>query len=63
MSPNVNGDKRTFTIYVNAPAEGDYSIKGSYLLSGGNRNLKFSTSSTESTDNSLTINVKTQTDW
>ncbi|WP_208964887.1 FIVAR domain-containing protein [Mycoplasmoides gallisepticum] len=63
MSPNVNGDKRTFTIYVNAPAEGDYSIKGSYLLSGGNRNLKFSTSSTESTDNSLTINVNTQTDW
>ncbi|WP_208964626.1 FIVAR domain-containing protein [Mycoplasmoides gallisepticum] len=63
MSPNVNGDKRTFTIYVNAPAEGDYSIKGSYLLSGGNRNLKFSTSSTGSEENSITINVMMQNDW
>ncbi|WP_391516869.1 hypothetical protein [Mycoplasmoides gallisepticum] len=62
MSPNVNGDMRTFTIYVNAPAEGDYSIKGSYLLGGNtNRNLKFSTSATN--NSSLTINVKKQNDW
>ncbi|WVH36991.1 hypothetical protein SE856_02015 [Mycoplasmoides gallisepticum] len=62
MSPNVNGDMRTFTIYVNAPAEGDYSIKGLYLLGGNtNRNLKFSTSATN--NSSLTINVKKQNDW
>ncbi len=57
-SPNVNGDRRTFTIYVNAPKDGNYSVRGSYLTNQ-TRRLKFSTSM----DNSLTINVKEQSDW
>ncbi|UQZ95620.1 hypothetical protein F9C22_02465 [Mycoplasmoides gallisepticum] len=57
-SPNVNGDRRTFTIYVNAPKDGNYSVRGSYLTNQ-TRRLKFSTGM----DNSLTINVKEQSDW
>lgn len=53
MTPNVNGDKRTLTIYVNAPAEGDYSISGSYLTKD-NRDLRFSTSD----NNAVAINLK-----
>ncbi|MES3519215.1 hypothetical protein [Mycoplasmoides gallisepticum] len=63
-SPNVDNDARTFTIYVNAPREGDYSIRGSYLTNA-QRNLKFSTNSgaTNNMMNDLTITVNAQTDW
>ncbi|WP_208964634.1 FIVAR domain-containing protein [Mycoplasmoides gallisepticum] len=58
MTPNVNGDKRTFIIYVNAPAEGDYSISGSYLTKD-NRDLRFSTSD----NNAVAINLKGKNNW
>ncbi|OBU78833.1 hypothetical protein BAX51_02715 [Mycoplasmoides gallisepticum] len=62
-SPNVDNDARTFTIYVNAPREGDYSIRGSYLTNA-QRNLKFSTNSgANNMMNDLTITVNAQTDW
>ncbi|MES3519000.1 hypothetical protein [Mycoplasmoides gallisepticum] len=62
-SPNTVSDNRTFTIYVNAPKSGDYYLSGSYLTNQ-NRNIKFLNSSSDQTSsNSLTLNVKAQTNW
>ncbi|SYV94471.1 Mycoplasma haemagglutinin, partial [Mycoplasmoides gallisepticum] len=62
-SPDVNGDRRTFTIYVNAPMNGEYSISGSYLTNN-DRNLVLSTSNTESSSNhTVTITVKGKNNW
>ncbi|MES3497589.1 hypothetical protein QMY45_03830 [Mycoplasmoides gallisepticum] len=71
-SPNLTGNSRTFTIYVNAPQDGDYYISGSYL-NGDNtsaqpmrkRYLKFSTTQgTEPNMNSsLVIDVKSLNSW
>ncbi|MFN3044934.1 hypothetical protein ACK3C2_03850 [Mycoplasmoides gallisepticum] len=58
MTPNVNGDKRTFIIYVNAPEAGNYSISGSYLTKD-NRDLRFSTSD----NNAVAINLKGKNNW
>ncbi|MES3519217.1 hypothetical protein [Mycoplasmoides gallisepticum] len=62
-SPDVNGDRRTFTIYVNAPMNGEYSISGSYLTNN-DRNLVLSTSNTESSSNhTVTVTVKGKNNW
>ncbi|WP_434349356.1 hypothetical protein V2P54_01200 [Mycoplasmoides gallisepticum] len=62
-SPNTVSTNRTFTIYVNAPKSGDYYLSGSYLTNQ-NRNIKFLNSSSDQTSsNSLTLNVKAQTNW
>ncbi|WGG25176.1 hypothetical protein P0D29_02420 [Mycoplasmoides gallisepticum] len=62
-SPNTVNANRTFTIYVNAPKSGDYYLSGSYLTNQ-NRNIKFLNSSSDQTSsNSLTLNVKAQTNW
>ncbi|SYV94167.1 Mycoplasma haemagglutinin, partial [Mycoplasmoides gallisepticum] len=62
-SPNTVNANRTFTIYVNAPKSGDYYLSGSYLTNQ-NRNIKFlNSSSDETSNNSLALNVKAQTNW
>ncbi|WP_350267108.1 hypothetical protein ABOD99_01115 [Mycoplasmoides gallisepticum] len=62
-SPNTVNEARTFTIYVNAPKSGDYYLSGSYLTNQ-NRNIKFlNNSSDQTSSNSLTLNVKAQTNW
>ncbi|XBV42914.1 hypothetical protein ABOD99_01855 [Mycoplasmoides gallisepticum] len=62
-SPNTVSTNRTFTIYVNAPKSGDYYLSGSYLTNQ-NRNIKFlNNSSDQTSSNSLTLNVKAQTNW
>ncbi len=61
--PHVNNDKRTFTIYVNAPTQGEYHISGAYLQ-GSNRarSLKFSTG-TSSSNNEVTVTNLKQDNW
>ncbi|WVH36995.1 hypothetical protein SE856_02045 [Mycoplasmoides gallisepticum] len=51
--PNENNAMRTFTIYVNAPKEGEYYISGDYL-SQPSRSLKISNGSVNQ-NNSITI--------
>ncbi|AFP76351.1 variably expressed lipoprotein and hemagglutinin (VlhA) family protein domain protein [Mycoplasmoides gallisepticum CA06_2006.052-5-2P] len=51
--PNENNAMRTFTIYVNAPKEGEYYISGDYL-SQPSRTLKISNGSVNQ-NNSITI--------
>ncbi|AFP80154.1 variably expressed lipoprotein and hemagglutinin (VlhA) family protein [Mycoplasmoides gallisepticum NC06_2006.080-5-2P] len=59
-SPSIQTSNRTLTIYVNAPKDGQYYIKGSYLTSD-NRNLKFTTTATA--NNSITFTVKGKSNW
>ncbi|WP_329503790.1 hypothetical protein RUS49_01860 [Mycoplasmoides gallisepticum] len=59
-SPSFQTSNRTLTIYVNAPKDGQYYIKGSYLTSN-NRNLKFTTTATA--NNSITFTVKGKNNW
>ncbi|YAF50005.1 lipoprotein and hemagglutinin (VlhA) family protein [Mycoplasmoides gallisepticum] len=60
--PNKNNDERTFTIYVNAPKDGDYYISGSYLTSK-DRDLKFSTTDVTNTTHTIDILVTGKTNW
>ncbi|QMT98695.1 FIVAR domain-containing protein [Mycoplasma tullyi] len=59
-TPNTNGERRTFTIYVNAPQAGEYSISGSYISSSSEmRSIKFSAGDmTTTTNNSVTVSFK-----
>ncbi|WP_391516864.1 hypothetical protein [Mycoplasmoides gallisepticum] len=59
-SPSVQTSSRTLTIYVNAPKDGQYYIKGSYLTSD-KRNLIFTTTATA--NNSITFTVKGKNNW
>ncbi|WVH36993.1 hypothetical protein SE856_02030 [Mycoplasmoides gallisepticum] len=59
-SPSIKASDRTLTIYVNAPKDGQYYIKGSYLTSD-KRNLKFTTTATA--NNSITFTVKGKSNW
>ncbi|QEX47268.1 FIVAR domain-containing protein [Mycoplasmoides gallisepticum] len=62
-SPNVDNDNRTFTIYVNAPVNGNYHISGAYLQGTRTaRSLKFSTG-TSSSNNEVTVLGLEQRDW
>ncbi|WP_027122211.1 FIVAR domain-containing protein [[Mycoplasma] imitans] len=61
-NPSAALDERTLTIYVNAPEKGEYHIKGSYLTSN-NRGLKFTTTTSETSSNSLTFTVKGKGNW
>ncbi|WP_434340441.1 hypothetical protein [Mycoplasmoides gallisepticum] len=61
--PNMNGATRTFTIYVNAPVNGNYHISGAYLQgSNSARSLKFSTG-TSSSNNEVTVANLKQNNW
>ncbi|QMT98272.1 FIVAR domain-containing protein [Mycoplasma tullyi] len=57
-TPANTNTARTFTIYVNAPKDGDYYISGSYLTSNS-RGLKLSIDNT----NSVTVTVTGKTNW
>ncbi|WP_027122422.1 FIVAR domain-containing protein [[Mycoplasma] imitans] len=59
-TPANNNDARTITVYVNAPASGDYYISGSYLTAR-DRGLKFSTGT--DTNNVVTITRLKQNNW
>ncbi|WP_027122201.1 FIVAR domain-containing protein [[Mycoplasma] imitans] len=59
-NPSTTGATRTLTIYVNAPENGQYYVKGSYLTSN-NRGLKFSTG--DATNSSVTITVTGKNNW
>ncbi|WP_391516877.1 hypothetical protein [Mycoplasmoides gallisepticum] len=61
-NPHVNGDQRTFIIYVNAPVNGNYHISGAYLQgSDPARSLKFSTG--EMAQNVVTVTNLKQDNW
>ncbi|QMT98251.1 FIVAR domain-containing protein [Mycoplasma tullyi] len=64
-SPNIDGIKRTFTIYVNAPQDGNYYISGQYLQGTMNmpRALKFSTQTTNNMMSEVTITDLKQNNW
>ncbi|WP_117274093.1 FIVAR domain-containing protein [Mycoplasmoides gallisepticum] len=64
QSPQTNSQKRTFTIYVNAPQDGDYYISGSYLTSD-NRQLMFSSPTGDSTSsmNNVTLTIQGKRNW
>ncbi|AFP76375.1 variably expressed lipoprotein and hemagglutinin (VlhA) family protein domain protein [Mycoplasmoides gallisepticum VA94_7994-1-7P] len=60
--PHVNNDGRTFTIYVNAPTQGEYHISGAYLQgSDPARSLKFSTG--DMAQNVVTVTNLKQDNW
>ncbi|AFP81669.1 variably expressed lipoprotein and hemagglutinin (VlhA) family protein [Mycoplasmoides gallisepticum NC08_2008.031-4-3P] len=63
-SPETNNQQRTFTIYVNAPQDGDYYISGSYLTSD-NRQLMFSSPTGDSTSsmNNVTLTIQGKRNW
>ncbi|AFP76371.1 variably expressed lipoprotein and hemagglutinin (VlhA) family protein [Mycoplasmoides gallisepticum NC96_1596-4-2P] len=63
-SPKTNSQQRTFTIYVNAPQDGDYYISGSYLTSD-NRQLMFSSPTGDSTSsmNNVTLTIQGKRNW
>ncbi|AFP80165.1 variably expressed lipoprotein and hemagglutinin (VlhA) family protein [Mycoplasmoides gallisepticum NC06_2006.080-5-2P] len=63
-SPETNNQQRTFTIYVNAPQDGDYYISGSYLTSD-NRQLMFSSPTGDSTSsmNNVTLTIQGKQNW
>ncbi|WP_434349338.1 hypothetical protein V2P54_03355 [Mycoplasmoides gallisepticum] len=58
-SPLEQNDKRTFTIYVNAPEAGEYYISGKYLTSQ-QRGLKLSA---DNMNNSVTFTVRGKNNW
>ncbi|QEX46128.1 FIVAR domain-containing protein [Mycoplasmoides gallisepticum] len=61
-NPHVNGDPRTFTIYVNAPVSGNYHISGAYLQGSVKaRSLKFSTGDMD--QNVVTVTNLKQDNW
>ncbi|WP_434340439.1 hypothetical protein [Mycoplasmoides gallisepticum] len=61
--PNMNGATRTFTIYANAPVNGNYHISGAYLQGSSTaRSLKFSTG-TSNNNNEVTVTNLKQNDW
>nr|AAA62417.1 haemagglutinin homologue [Mycoplasmoides gallisepticum S6] len=64
QSPQTNSQQRTFTIYVNAPQDGDYYISGSYLTSD-NRQLMFSSPTGDSTSsmNNVTLTIQGKRNW
>ncbi|OBU78987.1 hypothetical protein BAX51_00785 [Mycoplasmoides gallisepticum] len=64
QSPQTNSQKRTFTIYVNAPQDGDYYISGSYLTSD-DRQLMFSSPTGDSTSsmNNVTLTIQGKQNW
>ncbi|WVH36333.1 hypothetical protein SE856_02630 [Mycoplasmoides gallisepticum] len=57
--PLAQNDKRTFTIYVNAPEAGEYYISGKYLTSQ-QRGLKLSA---DNMNNSVTFTVQGKNNW
>ncbi|AFP80157.1 variably expressed lipoprotein and hemagglutinin (VlhA) family protein [Mycoplasmoides gallisepticum NC06_2006.080-5-2P] len=61
-SPTQNNNNRTFTIYVNAPTQGEYYISGSYL-SQPSRSLMLSNNTSTNQNNSLTISNLMQSNW
>ncbi|WP_350266486.1 hypothetical protein ABOD99_02320 [Mycoplasmoides gallisepticum] len=61
-SPTENNNTRTFTIYVNAPTQGEYYISGSYL-SQPSRSLMLSNNTSTNQNNSLTISNLMQINW
>ncbi|AHV85457.2 VlhA [Mycoplasmoides gallisepticum S6] len=62
-SPNADNANRTFTIYVNAPVNGNYHISGAYLQgSTPARSLKFSTG-TSNSNNEVTVTNLKQNNW
>ncbi|MES3497595.1 hypothetical protein QMY45_03860, partial [Mycoplasmoides gallisepticum] len=62
-SPNVDNANRTFTIYVNAPVNGNYHISGAYLQGSNTaRSLKFSTG-TSGSNNEVTVTGLMQSNW
>ncbi len=64
QSPQTNSQQRTFTIYVNAPQDGDYYISGSYLTSD-DRQLMFSSPTGDSTSsmNNVTLTIQGKRNW
>ncbi|UQZ95377.1 hypothetical protein F9C22_01115 [Mycoplasmoides gallisepticum] len=60
--PIMNNEKRTFTLYVNAPKAGDYHISGSYLTSN-TRELKLTVTDTTDKNNSITITTSGKNNW
>nr|AAF91414.1 adhesin pMGA1.3 [Mycoplasmoides gallisepticum] len=61
--PNMNGATRTFTIYANAPVNGNYHISGAYLQGANQaRSLKFSTG-TSGSNNEVTVTGLKQKNW
>ncbi|WP_391516947.1 hypothetical protein [Mycoplasmoides gallisepticum] len=64
QSPQTNSQQRTFTIYVNAPQDGDYYISGSYLTRD-NRQLMFSSPTGDSTSsmNNVTLTIQGKENW
>ncbi|OBU78731.1 hypothetical protein BAX51_02050 [Mycoplasmoides gallisepticum] len=62
-SPNVDNDNRTFTIYVNAPVNGNYHISGTYLQGERKaRSLKFSTNTSGSNNEVIVLGLE-QRNW
>ncbi|WVH36318.1 hypothetical protein SE856_02465 [Mycoplasmoides gallisepticum] len=61
-SPTQNNNNRTFTIYVNAPTQGEYYISGSYL-SQPSRSLMLSNNTSTNQNNSVTISNLMQINW
>ncbi|AHB99508.1 VlhA.1.01 variable lipoprotein family protein [Mycoplasmoides gallisepticum S6] len=61
-SPTQNNNNRTFTIYVNAPTQGEYYISGWYL-SQPSRSLMLSNNTSTNQNNSLTISNLMQSNW
>ncbi|UQZ95618.1 hypothetical protein F9C22_02455 [Mycoplasmoides gallisepticum] len=61
--PNMNDATRTFTIYANAPVNGNYHISGAYLQGANQaRSLKFSTG-TSGSNNEVTVTGLKQKNW
>ncbi|WP_350267106.1 hypothetical protein ABOD99_01110 [Mycoplasmoides gallisepticum] len=61
--PNMNGATRTFTIYANAPVNGNYHISGAYLQGANQaRSLKFSTG-TSGSNNEVAVTGLKQKNW
>ncbi len=59
--PSTRGKSRTFTIYVNAPIQGQYFISGSYISGAQKpRGLEFSTTGS---NNTLSFSNLKQSDW
>nr|AAA62418.1 haemagglutinin homologue [Mycoplasmoides gallisepticum S6]AAT64428.1 pMGA 1.4 [Mycoplasmoides gallisepticum] len=62
-SPTQNNNTRTFTIYVNAPVEGNYYVSGSYLFSSSQTNTQRGLKFLIDGNNAVSITVQRQVDW
>ncbi|QMT98428.1 FIVAR domain-containing protein [Mycoplasma tullyi] len=62
---NLDGDHRTYTIYVNAPQAGNYSISGSYIFSSSMANATRSIRFYKDNDSTHAVDfiANKQADW